>query len=130
MVGKRSYILRAIFALGRFRKLYPKVMCGKNIALRCPAPPFPFPTWVHPREGYRVPSNAKADRSRGDRDDATRRAQRAPEGALRPACRCRRLRASRKERQTRPRQRARRFPVEGAIGDRRRGQETLAEAGG
>ena len=26
-------------------------MCGKNIAPRCPAPPFPFPTRVHPREG-------------------------------------------------------------------------------
>lgn len=24
----------------------PKAMCGKKIALRCPAPPFPFPTRV------------------------------------------------------------------------------------
>src|SRR5215212_8082383 len=101
MVAKGSYLLRANFPLRRLRGLTAEAMCGKNLAPRCPAPPFPFPTRVRPREGHRNRSTARAYRSRGDRDCDSRRtrpAQRRTHCALCLAGWSRRLRSAREKR--------------------------------
>jgi len=50
-LGAGTCTLRAIFRLWNAQGAIVGAFYGKKIGFRYPTPPFPFPTWVYPREG-------------------------------------------------------------------------------